>query len=123
MPGFSLDEIRLLKRVIDNNPALGILKDAVVRKLYMHSEQDVLAQDLVEIKVTNCCEQLASAIKEKRTVQLVNYHSANSNSITTREVEPITFSDDCKMMLVFDISSKENRHFKVERMESVLELQ
>jgi predicted DNA-binding transcriptional regulator YafY len=61
-------------------------------------------------------EQLAEAIKNKQQVVLQNYHSANSNDIRDRLVEPIHFGDDYQSVMALDTRDKTCKQFKLDRI-------
>lgn len=118
-PGFSLEEARLLREMISRDPAISYMKEDLIRKIYMHSEQEVMAQNMLDIKHAQICRQLSKAIRNQNRVELVNYHSANSETIASRIVEPISFSENFKTLLAFDAEAIKNKHFKIERIQQL----
>jgi predicted DNA-binding transcriptional regulator YafY len=65
-------------------------------------------------------EQLAEAIREKKQVILKNYHSAHSNEIRDRLVEPIHFGDNYQSIMALDTSDKVCKQFKLDRIGDVI---
>jgi predicted DNA-binding transcriptional regulator YafY len=59
------------------------------------------------------------AIKQKRTVVLEGYSSANSNTLSNRLVEPFLFLNGNQEVRCFEISSKMNKTFKLSRVQDV----
>lgn len=64
-------------------------------------------------------EDLAKAIKDKKQVVLYGYHSANSNSIGDRHVEPYKFVRNREAILCYDLDKKAVRQFKLSRISSI----
>ena len=56
---------------------------------------------------------------EKKKVVLKNYASANSGNVRDRIVEPFAFTNNHIDIWAFDIEKKENRIFKIPRIEWV----
>ena len=91
---FSVEETRLIKKLIlagaNDNP----LKNILLKKLSLNSEIDSMPRLFLKARLGKFVDQLAESIKEKEQVVLKNYHSANSNEIRDRLVEPIHFGDN-----------------------------
>ena len=47
---------------------------------------------------------------------LKKYHSANTNTIDDRVVEPIHFTDNYQNLVAFEVASKQVKYFNIERM-------
>lgn len=119
LPAFSLEEARLLKKAILNSPEIAYLQEGLIRKIYIHSEQYIAAQNILAYQQAQNCHKIITSISEKRQVKLIDYHSSNSNSIKDRLVEPVGFSNDFKTFTAFDIDDKRNKHFKIDRISKV----
>jgi predicted DNA-binding transcriptional regulator YafY len=66
-------------------------------------------------------EQLATAMRNRHQVVLVNYHSASSNDISDRIVEPIHFGDNYQSIIALDTKDKVCKQFKLDRIGDVIE--
>src|SRR5688500_4424805 len=55
-------------------------------------------------------------MKEKKQIILKNYHTANSNEIRDRLVEPIHFGDNYQSVAALDTNDKVCKQFKLDRI-------
>jgi len=118
---FTLEEMKLIKKLIqtevDNNP----LKELLLKKLSLNSELDKVPNLIVNARRGKLVEQLSQAIKEKKQLVLRNYHSANSSEITDRLVEPIGFGDNYQTIMALDTKDKQCKQFKIDRIGDINE--
>jgi predicted DNA-binding transcriptional regulator YafY len=118
---FTLEEMKLIKKLIqtevDNNP----LKELLLKKLSLNSELDKVPNLIVNARRGKLVEQLSQAIKEKKQIVLNNYHSANSSEITDRLVEPISFGDNYQTVTALDTKDKQCKQFKIDRIGDINE--
>lgn len=63
---------------------------------------------------------LEAAKNKKLQVILVNYRS-NSNAIKNRTVEPFHIDPEIGMVQAYDVDAKDTKHFKLNRIERILE--
>lgn len=119
---FSMEETKLIKKLIQGSATDNPLKNTLLKKLAMNSEIDAMPRLFVRARQGKFVEQLSEAIRNKRQVVLKNYHSANSNEIRDRLVEPIHFGDDYLSIMALDTHDKVNKQFKLDRIGEVLEL-
>lgn len=120
---FSIEEMKLIKRLIqsevDNNPLRGLL----LKKLSLNSELDNIPRIIAKTRLGKLVEQIGTAIRNKHQVILKNYHSANSNEIKDRLIEPIEFGDNYQSIIALDTKDKECKQFKLDRIGDVVELE
>jgi predicted DNA-binding transcriptional regulator YafY len=64
-------------------------------------------------------EDLCAAIICKLQVKLKNYHSLNGETISDRIVEPLAFTDNYSSLIAYEISSKKNKYFNIQRISNV----
>jgi predicted DNA-binding transcriptional regulator YafY len=64
-------------------------------------------------------ETLSVAIMESRQVMLRDYTSANSLTVSDRLVEPMCFTENYEAISAFEVKSKQNKYFNIERIGSV----
>lgn len=116
---FTEEEAQLLQltlaSVAETNPLLAPLR----QKIYQQSTLFPLADSLVGQHQSKVVAQLAEAIRNRRQVRLLRYHSINSNSISDRLVEPHSFSDDYSQLTVYEPASDSVKTFKTQRAEDV----
>lgn len=119
---FSVEETRLIKKLIlagtNDNP----LKNLLLKKLSLNSEIDSMPRLFVKARLGKFVDQLAESIKTKTQVILKNYHSANSNEIRDRLVEPIHFGDNYQSIVGLDTQDKICKQFKLDRIGEVIEM-
>ena len=65
-------------------------------------------------------EEIAEAIRSKQQIILQNYHSANSNEIRDRLVEPIHFGDNYQSVVALDTGDQVCKQFKLDRIGALL---
>lgn len=118
---FTLEEMKLIKKLIqtevDNNP----LKELLLKKLSLNSELDKVPNLIVHARRGKLVEQIAAAIKDKKQVVLRNYHSANSSEITDRLVEPINFGDNYQTIVALDTKDRQTKQFKIDRIGEIVD--
>ncbi len=116
---FSPEEVQFLLQLLQNTAKKSILARAVLRKItvrFVDQEHDI--EDHYFRSGHNLV-QLMEAIKKKRQVELINYHSASSESISNRLVEPIRFTPDLQCIAAYEIKSKTTKYFHLNRIEAV----
>lgn len=119
---FSVEETRLIRKLIlagtNDNP----LKNLLLRKLSLNSEIDSMPRLFVKARLGKFVDQLAGSIKARVRVVLKNYHSANSNEIRDRLVEPVHFGDNYQSIVALDTEDKICKQFKLDRIGDIIEL-
>ncbi len=116
---FSVEETRLIKKLIQSGAGDNPLKNLLLKKLSLNSELDSVPRLFVKARLGKFVEELAEAIKNKKQVILKNYHSAHSNEIRDRKVEPIHFGDNYQSIMALDVSDKSCKQFKLDRIGEV----
>lgn len=116
---FTKDEALLLRELILTSGSKSKLKDTLLRKLYFNSEIAIQSNHVLKAHLGKIVEQLRNAIQLKKRVILKNYHSVNSQNISDRLVEPIMFTDNYNCLIAFELESKENKYFNIERITKV----
>lgn len=115
---FSLEESQLLQDLLHGD-SKHPLRDGIMRKLFYHSELHPLSQNLMQADNARKIRELVNAINQKQRVILRNYHSAHSQSISDRKVEPLAFSDNYESITAYELKSQQQKSYKIERIESV----
>ena len=119
---FSIEETKLIKKLIQSGAHDNPLKSTLLKKLSLNSEMDGMPRLFLKIRLGQFVDQLAEAIKNKNQVVLKNYHSANSNEIRDRLVEPIHFGDNYQSIVALDTQDRVCKQFKLDRMGEVIEM-
>lgn len=116
---FTEEEAQLLRQALaaipDTNPLLAPLR----QKIYRHSTLLPLADSLIDQHQSQVVAILAEAIRDRRQVRLLRYHSVNSHSISDRLVEPYSFSEQFAQLTAYEPGSETVKTFKTQRIEDV----
>lgn len=117
---FSLEEMRLMKKLIQSGTDDNPLKNILLKKLSLNSELDSMPRLFLKARLGKIVDQLADSIRNKQQVVLKNYHSAHSNEIRDRLVEPIHFGDNYQSIMALDTADKVCKQFKLDRIGEVM---
>jgi predicted DNA-binding transcriptional regulator YafY len=113
---FTQEEAQLLKELVLKDANQNKLKDSLLTKIYLGSEIQMVASHLVNAKNGKVIERLALSIGNKEQVILRKYQSINSETISDRLVEPFSFSDNYQTVMGYEIDSKKNKTFNIDRI-------
>jgi predicted DNA-binding transcriptional regulator YafY len=116
---FSTEEAEFLKQLVLTTGKRNKLKDAVLSKIYLASDVNIVAGHLVNAKNGRIVERLAQAIADKEQVILKRYHSINSETISDRLVEPFGFTDNYHTVMSYEITSQKNKTYNLDRITAV----
>ena len=117
---FSIEETRLMKKLIQSGTSDNPLRNLLLKKLSLNSELDSMPRLFLKARLGKFVDQLAEAIRNRQQIILKNYHSAHSNEIRDRLVEPIHFGDNYQSIMALDISDKVCKQFKLDRIGEVI---
>lgn len=113
---FSDEEATFLKDLVLTKGKNNKLKDSILTKIYLGSELTMVASHLVNAKNSKVIERLALSIGNQEQVYLKKYQSINTETISDRLVEPFGFTDDYTTVMAYEISSKKNKTFHIDRI-------
>ena len=116
---FSQEETDFLRQLILSSGKDSQLKDAILKKIYLSSETTIVGNHLMKAHLGRIVQDLSEAIMYRLQVKLKNYHSLNGSSISDRIVEPIAFTDNYASLMAYEIASKKNKYFNIERITNV----
>lgn len=105
----------MVQQMAPNHP----LSAHILAKLNKIHRQIPAADNLPNIQAFQNVKLLSEAIHSAQRVWLKNYHSASSQKVSDRYVEPIHFDEAYTYLLAFDLNAQENRQFKVDRIGKV----
>jgi len=117
---FTNEEAGLVKELIQSGARGHPLQETLLKKLYLNSDLKTISQNLLKARLGILVDRLGQAIKEERLVVLRNYHSAHSDQISDRKVEPIYLTPNFDAIVALDWSDQGNKHFKLERIGEVV---
>ena len=114
--GFTAEESSYMVQMIKTVGKESKLKDSVLKKIYLKSEVSEQANSILKAHLSKLVEKINFAIDNNKKVILVKYHSVNSNHISDRVVEPFQFTENYNSICAFEIKSKQNKYFNLERI-------
>jgi proteasome accessory factor C len=120
---FSIEEASLLRQLIEGGANRHPLKDSLLKKLSLHSALDKIPEQVLKLHVGKLLGIVQQAMADKKQVVLKDYHSANSQEVKDRLVEPFQLSKDYQSVIAFDVEDKTCKHFKLERCADILHLE
>lgn len=113
---FTNEEAHFLIEMVKTVGKENLLKDAVLKKIYLKSEISQQGNLLFKAHLSKLVEKLNLSIANHKKVVLKQYHSVNSNNISDRLVEPIQFTESYYAICAFEIQSQHNKYFNLERI-------
>jgi predicted DNA-binding transcriptional regulator YafY len=119
---FTLEEVSILRQLIQSGAEGHPLKGNILKKLAFHSEAKELPDQFLKLRVARLFRAINEAIDARTQVVLKNYHSANSQEIADRLVEPFQFGEGFQSILALDTKDKQCKYFKLERIGEVVQL-
>ncbi len=116
---FTPQEADYLKKLVLSAGKDNQLAHSVLKKVQQSSEIEIGANSLFKAHLAKIVEQISVAIIEGKQLLIKGYSSANSQSVTDRLVEPTCFTDNYDAVSAFEIKTRLNKYFNIERMASV----
>jgi len=118
---FSEEETYLLSRSIDMIEEKQVCATRLKQKLTAFLNQDEAIESYIQKEKSAIVQSLRKAQQRKKQILLINYASGNSQTVKDRMVEPFEFKDDFNLVWAFDNVLKQNRQFKICRIEDIQE--
>lgn len=116
---FTPQEAKLISDLIQSSGKHSKLKDSILKKVFVNNQLNISANHLLKANVGKLVETLSKAIQQNKQVILKKYHSANSQTINDRLIEPIQFTDNYTSLAAYEIASGQNKYFNIERIGDV----
>ena len=116
---FTSQEAALLMNALEAVAPKHGLASSIRRKLNLYSEQNEVLDALIQANKDQIITRIADAIFQRKRIQLLGYHSANSNTTTNRLVEPIEFVSNLTCLAAFEVETGLNKYFRLDRISSV----
>lgn len=116
---FSEEEAFIINSLINALDGSNSIKANLQKKLSAIYSLASLAEVTMSKEMAQCIECLGYAIREHKKVILKAYESANSHTISDRIVEPFSFTTNYIDIWAYDLDKRENRTYKISRIESV----
>jgi predicted DNA-binding transcriptional regulator YafY len=116
---FTLEEAHIVKYGLESLDETNILKQFLKAKLYAGHNFKMLADIVVIHKDARNVNRLADAINCRKQVILHDYASANSNTVSDRQLEPFKMETNYVQVWCYEPKSGENKLFKIARIGEV----
>jgi len=116
---FTEQELKLIQNLLHTEGKHQKLKNSILSKLHLQNHTIMSSEALLNAHLGKIVETIEQAIKHGYQICLKQYHSANSNNISDRIVEPIQFTENYTSLAAFEIKSKKNKFFNTERITDV----
>lgn len=112
----ALTMLSILNKVGEENA----LAQRIRYKLNRFYDFHILDNPALRERVAHCVSVLYDAIKRKRVVKIMDYASPHSDTVSDRVVEPFLLLNDNNDVRCYELSSGENKTFKLSRMRDVI---
>lgn len=116
---FSPEESELLRQLIQTGAPNDVLRDNLLRKLYLHTDLVPMADQIHQAQSARVVQLLSEAINDRVRARLLSYYSARRGTASDRLVEPLQFTDNFRMLVAYEVESKQIKSFKIERIQDV----
>ncbi|MGB0883967.1 MAG: helix-turn-helix transcriptional regulator [Flavobacteriales bacterium] len=121
---FTDEELKLLNTSLNAIDKSSPFHQQLSQKLKTHSDVHFFGKELVQANHAKKIEQCRIAIELNCRLELENYYSLNSQTSSTRVVEPLGFDDDYESIRAIDIRQPDLiKTFKINRCENIKALQ
>lgn len=114
----ALTMLSILNKVGEENA----LAQRIRYKLNRFYDFHILDNPALRERVAHCVSVLYDAIKRKRVVKIMDYASPHSDTVSDRVVEPFLLLNDNNDVRCYELSSGQNKTFKLSRMRDVIML-
>jgi len=116
---FTAQEAQYLKKLVLSSGKKNKLAQSVLQKIHVAQDIDLGAESLFKAHLAQIVEKISMAIMDRKQILLKGYHSANSESVRDRLVEPMRFTENYTSLSAFEIKTKENKFFNIERISAI----
>jgi predicted DNA-binding transcriptional regulator YafY len=117
---FSNEEATLLRDLVLSTGKESKLKDSLLQKIYLQSELAIQGNHILKAQLGKMVTIINTAISENKRVILKSYHSINSQKISDRLIEPISLTDNYNSICGFEVETKTNKYYNIERITEVI---
>lgn len=117
---FSNEEASLLRDLVLSTGKESKLKDSLLQKIYLQSELAIQGNQILKANLGKMVTKINTAISENKRVLLKSYHSINTQKISDRLIEPICLTDNYNSICGFEVETKTNKYYNIERITEVI---
>lgn len=116
---FTDQEAVFLREVLQGKFVDHPLSASILRKLDLFSDEEAVADAILEAGYAQTLARLADAMAHGRRVKLLGYHSAHSETTSDREVEPIEFVANYAFLSAYELKSQRSKFYRLDRISAV----
>lgn len=116
---FNEQEAVLLRRLVSGADESNPLIESIRHKLDKFYDLRILTDVHVQQRLSHHIDRFYEAIKFKQMVKICRYSSPHSRTVTDRIVEPFAFMNNNMDVRCYEVSSGQNKTFKLARMGDV----
>jgi proteasome accessory factor C len=116
---FTEEETNYLAATLMTHGSNPSISKAILKKVAVRSDVLLAAELMGNAHITKIIEDINEAIMTKYQVVLKKYQSINSQTISDRLVEPISIDANYRTITAFEVGTKTNKTFVVERIKEV----
>ena len=116
---FSEEEAYIVNSLINSLDSTNALKINLKKKLSAVYNSTSIIDYVQKKDIAEHIELLGKAMREKKAVILKGYESSHSGEISDRWIEPFEFTTNCIDIWGYDLEKKENKVFKISRIDKV----
>ena len=116
---FSEEEAYIVNSLINSLDSTNALKINLKKKLSAVYNSTSIIDYVQKKDIAEHIEILGKAMREKKAVILKGYESSHSGEISDRWIEPFEFTTNCIDIWGYDLEKKENKVFKISRIDKV----
>jgi proteasome accessory factor C len=113
------DEIEFLKKLLHTTAKSHHLAKSILGKFAVNNEADANADNLYNAHIAKIIEDISTAMAENKQVKIKGYFSASSETVTDRIIEPVCFTDNYQSLSAYEIKTKQNKYFNIDRIGSI----
>lgn len=117
---FSKEEVSLLRDLVLSTGKDNKLKDSLLQKIYLQSELAIQGNHVLKANLGRMIEKINSSIIDNKRILLKGYHSINTQVISDRIIEPIGLTDNYNSVCGFEVETKLNKYYNLERINAVV---
>lgn len=117
---FSNEEASLLRDLVLSTGKESKLKDTLLQKIYLQSELAIQGNQILRANIGKMVTKINTAINDNKRILLKSYHSINSQKISDRVIEPICLTDNYNSICGFEVDTKTNKYYNLERITEVI---
>jgi len=116
---FTEQEFKHISALLQTSDRSNPINKSIIDKIAVRSDVNIAAHLMGKAHISKLIEDIQYGIDAKKQIILKRYQSINSQTISDRIVEPISIDNNFRTITAYEIASKKNKTFVVERIKNV----